>query len=194
MRTWQAVITAAVFFAGILPCCTNPSYTIERSTVNGLPTVVATENATAQAKVAAVDYYDRSIALEGPKGETNIFHVTSAVRNFYQIKKGDTVNVSYSSRVAVSVHQVSDPPSATVVDSAQLAELGQKPGILCTRNARVEATVTGINYETRDVRMKTATGGEIALTADKRLKNLENVKIGDQVVFEYTEALSIKVD
>jgi hypothetical protein len=194
MNMWRLTLTAALFSAGLFAGCNTPSVTVDRSTVNGLPSVVQTERANAEAKVVAIDYGDRAIALEGPKGDTQIFRVTSAVRNFYQIKKGDTVHVSYYSRLAANVRKVSEPPTTTIIDGVQLADLGKKPGIICTRNAQVEATVSSINYQTREVKLKTTTGAEIALTADKRLQKLENVKAGDQVVFDYAEALAINVE
>src|SRR5690348_2305776 len=134
MKMWQQSLTATVFSAALVAGCSTPSATIERSTVNGLPSVVHTESANAQAKVIAIDYGDRCIALEGPGGDTQIFHVTSAVRNFNQIKKGDTVRVSYYSRLAANVRKLSEPPTTTVIDAVQLADLGKKPGIVCTRN------------------------------------------------------------
>lgn len=194
MKAWQLTLAAAIFSSSLLTGCNTPSSTVERSTVNGLPSVVHTESSNAKAKVVAIDYDDRSIALEGEGGETQIFRVTSAVRNFYQIKKGDSVHVSYYSRLAANVRKVSEQPTTTVIDAVQLADLGKKPGIICTRNAQVQATVSSINYQTREVKLKTTTGSEIALTADKKLPNLESVKTGDQVVFDYAEALSISVE
>ena len=82
-----------------------PSYSIERKTVDGLPTVTATASDKAEAKVDAIDYGNRSIALTGPSGKTEIFTVSSAVRNFYQIKKGDVVKVEYYSRMFATVRK-----------------------------------------------------------------------------------------
>jgi len=190
-------LTAALLLsASTLTACNNSgsSYSIDRTTVDGLPSVVATQSASAQATVEAVDYANRSIALQGPSGVTQIFTVSPAVRNFSQIKKGDVVRIEYASRLAANVHKTNEPPETTTVDAVELAELGKKPGIVCTRTAQIEATVQAIDYQTRVVKLKTTTGSEITLTADKKLKNLESVKTGDQVVFDYAEALSIKVD
>jgi hypothetical protein len=189
-------LLAAAITTSLLGACdtSSSSFDIERKTVNGLPTVVQTESSRSQARVEAVDYANRSIALQGSDGNTHIFKVQSAVRNFYQIKKGDTVKVDYASRLAASVRKTGEQPTTTVTDAVQLAELGQKPGIICTRNAQIEATVVSIDYATRNVRLKTTTGAELALTANKDLKNLENVHAGDQVVFDYREALSIQVE
>ena len=140
------------------------------------------------------DYTNRSIALTGPDGKSQIFHVTSAVRNFAQIKKGDTVKVEYFSRLKATLRKVNEAPETTVSDAVAIAELGQKPGIVCTRNAQIEANVESIDYQTRVVKLKTVSGETLTITADKKLKNLDKVQAGDQVVFDYTEAVSITVN
>jgi len=43
------------------------------------------------------------------------------------------------------------------------------------------------------VDLKTTTGTMMHLTANKELKDLENVHKGDQVVFDYSEAIVIQV-
>src|SRR6188768_3067377 len=194
MKLWQTISAMSILSVSLLSACqdVSSSYSIDRKTVNGLPTVVAVENSTAKVDVEAVDYANRSIALRGPDGTTQIFNVSPAVRNFAQIKKGDTVHVEYASRLAASVRKTNEPPTTTTVDAVELAKLGEKPGIICTRRATVEATVQSINYETRRVDLKTTTGAMISLTADKKLKNLESVHQGDQVIFDYAEAVSIQ--
>jgi len=151
MKFWQIIPVAAAMSLCVLPGCedTSHTYSIDRKSVDGLPTVVATESSTAKATVEAVDYANRSIALQGPNGVTQIFAVSPMVRNLTQVKKGDTVHVDYATRLAASVRKTTDQPTTTSVDTVQLAELGKKPGIVCTRNARVEATVERIDYETR---------------------------------------------
>jgi hypothetical protein len=173
---------------------TGNQYAIERNTVNGLPTVTATGSAKAQATVDAIDYGNRSIALTGPNGKTEIFTVSSAVRNFSQIKKGDKVSVEYFTRMYASVRKATDTLSTTVIGAVALADLGQKPGIVCVRQAIIEANVEAIDYATRVVKLKTTAGDLLTLTADPKLKDLDKVNVGDQVVFDYTEAVSITVE
>lgn len=193
MKTWYS-IPAVIALCLATACSDTSSSSIERSTINGLPTVVATATSRAESKVEAVDYANRSIALQGSDGVTQIFKVAPSVRNFAQIRKGDTVKVEYAHRVAASVRKTSDAPTTTMLDSVELADLGKKPGIICTRRAQIEATVESIDYATRVVRMKTTTGSMLQLTADKKLKNLEAVHAGDLVVFDYAEAISILVE
>jgi len=156
--------------------------------------VTTTEYAKVNVTVEAVDYEDRSIALTGPNGKTGIFTVSPAVRNFRQIKKGDVVKVEYATMLAASVRKVGGQLPASSSTVIVPAELGQKPGVLCTRNARIEAAVESIDYTTRLVKLRTAAGDPMVFTASRELKDLDNVHAGDQVVFDYAEALSITVD
>lgn len=57
----------------------------------------------------------------------------------------------------------------------------------------VNATVTSINQETREVTLKGADGKEIAITVGDEVKNLPQVKVGDQVQIAYYEAVDFQV-
>ena len=175
-------------------CATSgESFNVERKTVNGLPTVVAKGSSWADVKVEAIDYSNRSIALADSDGKTQIFHVTSAARNFNQVKKGDTVRVEYDNQLTVNVYKVNEAPSVDMTEGVARAPLGDKPGIMAFRTVQNEMNVTAINYETREVTLKGVTGDPVTLTADKKLKDLDKVHVGDQVVFKYTEVVSITV-
>jgi hypothetical protein len=92
------------------------------------------------------------------------------------------------------VRKTDAPPTTSITTQVERAKLGDKPGILCTRQAVVEAIVESIDYTTRVVNLKTTTGEMMTITADKKLKDLDKVQKGDQVVFDYIEAVSITVN
>src|SRR5262245_933039 len=58
---------------------------------------------------------------------------------------------------------------------------------------QVTATVTKIDQTTREVTLKASDGREVTFVADPAVKNLPQVKVGDQVVATYTEALAYEV-
>jgi len=167
---------------------------IDRSSVNGLPRMTATQSVQAEAKVEAIDYDNHSIALLSADGKTEIFQVSRFVRNFPQIKKGDLVKVDYDTRLAAAVYKVTDTPPSTEISTLVVpAPLGDKPGVLCVRQARIEATVVAINYETRAVKLQTVSGNIVSFTADKKLVDFDKVHAGDQVIFDYNETITITV-
>jgi Cu/Ag efflux protein CusF len=55
------------------------------------------------------------------------------------------------------------------------------------------ATVTKINQKTREVTIKTEDGKEHSFVASKEIKNLPQVKKGDIITVNYTEALAYEV-
>jgi Cu/Ag efflux protein CusF len=55
------------------------------------------------------------------------------------------------------------------------------------------ATVTAVDPATRRVTLKDASGTTMTVTAGDRVKNLDQVRVGDEVVVTYTEALAWQV-
>ena len=188
---YQATLAAALAFGA---CSQNANETtIDRTSVNGLPTVTATTNESASVRVEAIDYDSRSIALAGSDGKTEFFHASPEVRNFNQIKKGDTIQVQYSNHLHVSLQTTTQAPETHITEAAARAELGEKPGGVLYRHVHTQATVLAIDHSTRVVTLRFMAGGQITLTADKKLPDLDKVNVGDVVLFDYTEALSIGV-
>lgn len=79
-------------------------------------------------------------------------------------------------------------------DAATLAQAPASPqGEAVLGAVQVTATVTKIDQGTRQVTLKTKDGREVSFVADAAVKNLAQVKQGDQVVATYTEALAYEV-
>ena len=55
------------------------------------------------------------------------------------------------------------------------------------------ATVTAVDPATRRVTLKDASGTSMTVTAGDRVKNLDQVRVGDEVVVTYTEAFAWQV-
>jgi hypothetical protein len=154
MKTKQTnALIFAVMLAGalVLTGCaqSNDKVTIDRSSVNGLPSIVGTASTTSQVKIEAVDYDNRSVALEGPDGKSEIFNVPPEVRNFDQIKQGDVVKVQYMQTIDVNVRKGNQPLSTAEVTAMATAPLGDKPGVVAFRTVKTLANVQAIDYQAR---------------------------------------------
>ncbi len=57
----------------------------------------------------------------------------------------------------------------------------------------LSATVAAINHETREVTLKDADGKETTIKVGEEVKNLPQVKVGDQVEVAYYESVNIEV-
>ena len=69
----------------------------------GNPGGVVVDTATVSAKVQAIDYANRELALVGPKGNIVALHVADEVQGFSDVKVGDTVSVGYTRGLALEM-------------------------------------------------------------------------------------------
>ena len=68
-----------------------------------------------------------------------------------------------------------------------------KPAMMEEITVTMEATVTAINQETRQVTLKNSAGESVTFIASDEVKNLAQVDVGDRLIVEYMEAIEIQV-
>ncbi|WP_423197540.1 MULTISPECIES: hypothetical protein [unclassified Cupriavidus] len=62
-----------------------------------------------------------------------------------------------------------------------------------TGRATVTATITAINAPRREVTLKTTTGRVVDMTIGEEARNFDQLRVGDIVTVEYTEALTLSL-
>jgi len=68
-----------------------------------------------------------------------------------------------------------------------------KPSFSATQTEIITAKVKAINHETREVTLRGPAGNGITFTASEEARNLDQVSVGDTVVAEYVERMSVRV-
>jgi hypothetical protein len=68
-----------------------------------------------------------------------------------------------------------------------------RPSFAASSSMIVTAEVQAINHETRVVTVRQHDGEEITFTASEEARNLDQVEVGDVLVAEFVETLSVKV-
>jgi hypothetical protein len=68
-----------------------------------------------------------------------------------------------------------------------------RPSMFSSRSMTVSAVVEAINHETRVVTVRKGDGEEITFTASEEARNLDQVAVGDVLMAEYVESVSIQV-
>jgi hypothetical protein len=68
-----------------------------------------------------------------------------------------------------------------------------RPSFSASQSMVVSAAVAAIDHESRAVTLRTADGEEISFTASEEARNLDQVSVGDLLVVEYVETVSIDV-
>jgi hypothetical protein len=71
---------------------------------------------------------------------------------------------------------------------------GSSPGkVGVGQTVDITATITAIDKATRDVTLKGPQGNEVTVTAGPEVKNFGKLKVGDQVMAKYAEALTLQL-
>lgn len=158
------------------------------------PAIEESTLVTVTATVEAIDQKTRMVTLKGPQGNSVTFKAGEQVKNLAQVKVGDTVLAKYYESVAVEVKKPGEAkPGVTTQEAVTRAKPGETPKGLAVSQVTVTTTITAIDKKKPSVTLKGA-DGKLTTVKVRNPKNLENVKVGDQVVITYTEALALSLE
>ena len=94
--------------------------------------------------------------------------------------------------VALAVAAIAAPIHAQAQTAG--AVVATEPGKVAMADAvRVSATVQAIDKDKRLVTLKRKDGSTFVVTAGPEVKNFDQIKVGDQVVLRYVEALTLEL-
>ena len=77
--------------------------------------------------------------------------------------------------------------------SEEAAPATYKPSLSTSQTVVVTAQVEAINHETREVTLRGPEGNIVSFVASEEARNLDQVQVGDTVIAEYKQDLSIEV-
>jgi len=146
------------------------------------------------AKVIAVDPAQRTVTLQSASGQTRTIEVGDQVRNFDQIKVGDTVHAKYTQALALELKKGASGMAAPTEEHAITppSAPGKKPGGTVARKVTATAEVVAIDPAKQMVTLRGPAGNEVEVEAQDP-NQLTNIKKGDHVQVTYVEALAIAV-
>ena len=156
--------------------------------------VSAKDSVEIKATVEEVHPEDRSLVLKGETGERAVVVAGPEVRNFDQIKVGDTLKIKYIESLALELKkggkEVVGRKETGALDRSQP---GQKPGGVVRREVTVVANVVAVD----EAKMKVSVKNDKGEVYDFNLKDpaqVKLVKVGDQVQATYTEGLAVSME
>ena len=159
-----------------------------------MPSGEIAEVQTLTATVEKIDHSTRVVTLKGPEGNMVTFRASDEAKNLDQVKAGDFVHVKYYEAVAWQVMKPGTSPKGMSKTSAvERAKKGEKPGGVMGTQVTIVADIEAIDKDKKHVTLKGPRGNSERV-AVRNPKNLENVKVGDQVQLTYTEAMAISVE
>ncbi|CAB3859163.1 hypothetical protein LMG26689_02394 [Achromobacter animicus] len=158
--------------------------------------VIGAALTTASGQVTAVDQASRTITLRGADGNTVDIVAGPDIRNFKQIKAGDTLTLDYYESVAVDVRPAgSGAPEVVTETAATRSAKGAMPGGAVGRQTTITAEIWHINRSANLVILKGPQGGRRTIQVrDPALREkLQQLKEGDLVVFTITQAVAAAI-
>lgn len=151
---------------------------------------------TASGRVTAVDPATRTITLQGDNGNTVDVVAGPDVRNFQQIKPGDTLTLDYYESIAVDVRRAgSGAPEVVTETAATRSAKGAMPGGAIGKQTTITAEIWHINRSANLVILKGPQGGRRTIQVqDPALRaKLQQLKEGDLVDFTITQAVAAAI-
>ena len=94
--------------------------------------------------------------------------------------------IQYISFIALSL-------AATVVFAANEDAMMDRPSFSASQSMTISAVVEAIDHETRVVTVRKPDGEAVTFTASDEARNLDQVEVGDVLIAEYVESVSIDV-
>jgi hypothetical protein len=170
-----------------------PSVTDLVATAPGKAAAVSTANITAL--VTAVDGSKRTVTLKRPDGSKTTIDVPDEVKNFDQIKVGDTVRAQYTMALALELKKgpVTAGPVTEEREVTPAPAAGEKPGRAVGRKVTAMTDVIAVDAAKHIVTLKGPRGNQVDLEVHDP-EQLKNIAKGDHVQVTYVEALALSVE
>ncbi len=148
---------------------------------------------TVTATVEAIDYTNREVTLKGPLDNKVTFTVDQRVKRLNEVQVGDLVEADYYVSIAAEVRQPTPEEEKTpivLLDAAGKSPPGTSPAAGGLRRFKVVTTIEGLDRLTKTITVKGPLGNYLTARV-LHPERLTQVRIGDNVVITYTEALAI---
>ena len=143
--------------------------------------------------VTAIDHTSRLVTLLDSKGLSHEIYCGPDVQRFDALKVGDKVTFRYHESVVYSIRKPGSAGSGAAATTGGVVRTpGAKPGGTISQQMTATVTVNAIDMKVPSVGVTAADGAKLSFKVENA-KNLEGVKVGDQVEITYTQALAVSV-
>ena len=190
----------ALILIGSLSNCTQSNQSLEpkeNSTITyeeGKAGLVAVSTVEITAIVRAVDITFRTLTLEGTDGEEVNLRVGPDAVNFNKIQVKDKVKVTVAEELIVSVNKKGEKISESSESLVMVAPKdAKKPAAIAVETTIATADVVAIDQVKRTVTLKFNDGERKTISVRDDV-DLSQHKVGEQVVFQMTEMVAIRVE
>jgi len=156
--------------------------------------IIDLSEVTTELIVKEIDLPTRMFTLEYADGNEIVVQAAEDLTTIEKIKVGDKVKITYLQSTAVYVTSPdAKRPSVAGARTVEVDSEGDKPRKLTVEVTEVTSTVMAVDPVKRTATLKDADGKIETVDVHPEVTNLENVKIGDQVVYQVTKAIAVNI-
>ena len=146
------------------------------------------------AQVVAIDKATRTVSLKGPKGNVVDVVAGDEVKNFDQIKIGDFLVVNYVQALGLELQKTKTGQSGITTQSAAVtAKPGERPAAAAGHQVTAIAKVTAVDKKAKTISLKGPRGNTVVFDVQNP-DQFKVVKVGDEVLVTYTEAMALSIE
>lgn len=140
------------------------------------------------AKVKAVDVAARTVTLQGEDGQEETLQVGPEVTDLAAVAVGDVIHVQFKQGLVLEYQA----PGAPAVPLQTTTVASPAAGAVAS-GVQATVTITAIDAASRVVTFKGPRGNRYQVTAGPKIP-LEKLKVGDQLLATYVEAVAVGVE
>jgi hypothetical protein len=146
-----------------------------------------------EGEVLKTDPKTRTITFKNKEGESR-FVAGPEITNFAQIKKGDRVNVTYETAVAIELIKTKSTGIRSKVETSTVtnSKPNEKPSELIANTTTIIADIVGVDRDKKLVSVKGPSGNITTVTV-KNPALLADVAVGEQVKVVYFDAMAATI-
>lgn len=162
------------------------------------PSLKNVEKVSERVTVVSTDPATRHLLVRKASGETASLKVPDEVRNFGQLRPGDTITATYvlETEYALSPPNAPLPQDAQTVVAARAAQ-GELPAGVVANHIVVTGAVLAVDPQGHTLRIVSPKGGEVhtlAVTSPEGRRLMGRLKPGDKITAYVTESMLIAAD
>jgi hypothetical protein len=146
-----------------------------------------------EGEVLKTDPKTRIITFKNKEGESK-FVAGPEITNFAQIKKGDRVNVTYETAVAIELIKTKSTGIRSKVETSTVtnSKPNEKPSEVIANTTTIIADIVGVDRDKKLVSVKGPSGNITTVTV-KNPALLKDVAVGEQVKVVYFDAMAASI-
>jgi hypothetical protein len=155
--------------------------------------VTKSSSVTATATIQAIDSTARAITLRDEKGQEDTYSVGPEVKRFNELKVGDKVKMTYYESMVFQLLKPGEKVNPASIDAAVTRAKSALPAGTVSVQEKMTVTVKAIDPAVPSVTVTTPDGRTVTRKIDNK-KNIEGLKVGDQVEITYTRAVLTEIE